>query len=138
VVNNLYTSSDADYACGPGVDIQMLIENNDFRNGGSAIKEHTGSPAPAWKSVGNSGTAAGIATSQGTVFTPPYTLSLKVAASEVEAKVRPAAGNTLTLDGSTGIVEGKAAAVPKAGKVRRAGEFPVRSRTVDAEGRTLP
>lgn len=138
VVNNLYTSSEADYACGPGVDIQMLIENNDFRNGGSAIKEHTGNPAPAWRSVGNIGTARDIATNKGTVFTPPYTLGLKLAASEVDAKVRPVAGNTLTLHGSTGIADGKAAALPEVRKVLRAGEFPVRSRTVNPQGRTLP
>jgi pectate lyase len=141
VVNNLYTSSDADYACGPGVDIQMLIENNDFRNGGSAIQEHGGSPAPAWKSVGNIGTAKNIASNQGTVFAPPYSLSLKLAASEVEAKVRPDAGNGLILDAATGIANGAAALpkadLPKTDKGRRAGEFPVRSRTVDSEGRTL-
>jgi pectate lyase len=137
VVNNLYTSSDADYACGPGVDIQMLIENNDFRNGGPAIKEHGGSPAPAWKSVGNIGTARDIATNKGTVFTPPYTLSLKLTAAEVNAKVRPAAGNTLTLGGTTGLAEEKAESIPKSNRVLRTGEFPVDSRTVNSQGRTL-
>jgi pectate lyase len=138
VVNNLYTSSEANYACGPGVDIQMLIESNDFRNAGAAIKAYGGSPPPAWKSAGNIGTAKDIATNQGTVFTPPYTLSLKLAASEVDSKVRPAAGNTLALDAATGIAPGKAAAIPEAGKGLRTGEFSVRSRTVDSEGRTLP
>lgn len=97
VVNNLYTSTAADYACGPGVDIQMLIENNVFKNSGYAIEKFDGTPAPAWKSVGNIGSAKDISTSQGTVFTPPYSLSEKMAASEVESKVKPVAGNTLTL-----------------------------------------
>ena len=97
VVNNLYTSREASYACGPGVDIQMLIENNVFNNSGSAIKIYDGSPAPAFKSVGNIGTATNIEWNQGTVFTPPYTLSLLVDASEVDSMVRPAAGNTMKL-----------------------------------------
>lgn len=97
VVNNLYTSKNASYACGPGVDIQMLIENNLFNNGGKAIEVFDGNPKPAFKSVGNMGTAKNINMNQGTVFTPPYTLSLKMEASEVESKVKPVAGNTLTL-----------------------------------------
>jgi pectate lyase len=97
VINNLYTSKDASYACGPGVEIQMLIENNVFNNGGNAIEIFDGSPAPAFKSIGNIGTAKGIDMNQGTVFTPPYTLTLKMNASEVESKVKPSAGNTLTL-----------------------------------------
>ncbi|MBN1306308.1 MAG: hypothetical protein JXA18_00220 [Chitinispirillaceae bacterium] len=97
VVNNLYTSSEASYACGPGVDIQMLIENNVFNNTGSAIQIFDGSPAPAFKSIGNIGSARNIELNQGTVFTPPYTLSLLVDASEVDSMVRPAAGNTMTL-----------------------------------------
>lgn len=97
VVNNLYTSKNASYACGPGVDIQMLIENNLFNNGGKAIDVFDGNPKPAFKSVGNMGTASNINMNQGTVFTPPYTLSLKMEASEVEAKVKAEAGNTLTL-----------------------------------------
>ncbi|HEX2955875.1 MAG TPA: hypothetical protein VHO70_03555 [Chitinispirillaceae bacterium] len=97
VINNLYTSAEASYACGPGVDIQMLIENNVFKNGGSAIEIFDGTPKPAFKSVGNTGTAKNINLNQGTVFTPPYTLSLKMNANEVESKVKPSAGNTLTL-----------------------------------------
>jgi len=97
VVNNLYTSTAADYACGPGVDIQMLIENNVFKNSGYAIEPFDGTPAPAYKSVGNIRTAKDISKSSGTVFTPPYTLSQKMSASEVEAKVKPEAGNTMTL-----------------------------------------
>lgn len=98
VFNNLYTSKDASYACGPGVDIQMLIENNDFSISGKAIEIFDGTPKPAFKSVGNIGTAKNIDMNQGAVFTPPYTLSLKMNASEVEAKVKPAAGNTLKLE----------------------------------------
>jgi pectate lyase len=97
VVNNLYTSREASYACGPGVDIQMLIENNVFNNSGSAIQIFDGTPAPAFKSTGNIGSAKNIEWNQGTVFTPPYTLSLLVDASKVDSIVRPAAGNTLTL-----------------------------------------
>jgi len=138
VVNNLYTSADANYACGPGVDIQMLIENNDFENAGAAIKLYDGTPAPAWKSIGNIGSAKDIATNQGTVFAPPYALSLKLAASEVDAKVRPAAGNTLTLDGVSGV--NRAIGQAAAGKQARpagAGVFSVRSRTIDSEGRRM-
>lgn len=139
VVNNLYTSADADYACGPGVDIQMLIENNDFRNSGYAIQTQGGeSPPPAWKSVGNIGTAKDIATGQGTVFTPPYALSLKLAASEVEGRIRPGAGNTLALEASTAIAPGKGRAIPKEAKAPKAGAFPARYRMVDSRGRTIP
>lgn len=101
VVNNLYTSSQASYACGPGVEIQMLIENNLFNNSGSAIETFDGTPAPAFKSIGNIGTAKNINMNQGSVFTPPYTLSLKMDASEVQSKVKPSAGNTLTLDATS-------------------------------------
>jgi pectate lyase len=97
VVNNLYTSREASYACGPGVDIQMLIEKNVFNNSGSAIQIFDGTPAPAFKSAGNIGSARNIELSQGTVFTPPYTLSLFMDASDVDSMVRPAAGNTMTL-----------------------------------------
>ena len=135
VVNNLYTSSAASYACGPGVDIQMLIENNNFKNAGNAIKAYDGSPAPAWKSVGNIGSAKNIASNQGSVFTPPYTLSLKMEASEVEARVRPEAGNTLTLGTTTAL--GGAKAARKAKAAGRPGQYSVRSRLVDSEGRTV-
>ena len=140
VVNNLYTSADASYACGPGVDIQMLIENNNFKNAGYAIKPIDGSPAPAWKSVGNIGSAKDMASNQGSVFTPPYALSLKLAATEVEAKVRPAAGNTLTLDaGNTALPRDVGPAKAGPGKKGlRAGRFPARSRVVDSQGRSLP
>ncbi|MEO7426314.1 MAG: hypothetical protein ABI036_14085 [Fibrobacteria bacterium] len=97
VVNNLYTSGATNYVCGPGVDIQMLIENNNMKTQGTAIKPFEGTPAPAYKSIGNIGTAKDIGISSGTVFTPPYTLTLKMAAADVEAKVRPGAGNTMTL-----------------------------------------
>ncbi len=100
VINNLYTSREASYACGPGVDIQMLIEHNVFNCSGSAINIFDGSPSPAFKSVGNIGTAKNISMNQGSVFTPPYVLSLKMEASEVESAVQPSAGATLTL-GST-------------------------------------
>lgn len=82
----------------------MLIENNLFNNSGKAIELFDGTPAPAFKSIGNSGTASNINSNQGSVFTPPYTLSLKMNASEVESKVKPSAGNTLTL-GTTGTSE---------------------------------
>lgn len=97
VINNLYTSSDASYACGPGVEMQMLIENNVFKNSGNAISIFDGTPKPAFKSVGNIGSAKNINLNQGDVFTPPYALTLKMNASEVESNVKPAAGNTLTL-----------------------------------------
>lgn len=98
VINNLYTSRDASYAIGPGVGIEMLIENNLFNCTGSVITVFDGSPAPAFVSVGNSGTASKVNTSQGTVFTPPYALSLKMDASLVEDEIRPKAGNTQNLD----------------------------------------
>jgi pectate lyase len=145
VVNNLYTSTAANYACGPGVEIQMLIENNQFKNAGYAIKPFDGSPAPAWKSVGNAGSAKDIATGQGSVFTPPYTLSLKLAAAQVEAKVKPEAGNTLTLDASTALggpsrggAFPAAAAAAAADKAIRPGVYSSRSRLSDSRGRTLP
>jgi pectate lyase len=141
VVNNLYTSTAANYACGPGVDIQMLIENNNFKNAGYAIKLFDGSPAPAWKSVGNIGSAKDIATNQGSVFAPPYTLSLKLAASEVEAKVRPAAGNTLTLDASTALegvlLTGARASTSAKAKSLRPGIYSLDTRRVDSRGRSL-
>ncbi len=141
VVNNLYTSTAANYACGPGVEIQMLIENNQFKNAGYAIKPFDGSPAPSWKSVGNAGSAKDIATGQGSVFTPPYTLVLKLAASEVEAKVKPEAGNTLTLDVASALVgdagNGGFSSARTAAKSPRPGTYSVRSRKVDSQGRSL-
>jgi pectate lyase len=141
VVNNLYTSTAANYACGPGVQIQMLIENNQFKNAGYAIKPFDGAPAPAWKSVGNQGSAKDIATSQGSVFAPPYALTLKLAASEVEAKIKPAAGNTLRLDAATALAGGRETAVSSRvraeGRTFRAGIYPVRSRRIDSQGRSL-
>jgi pectate lyase len=142
VVNNLYTSTATNYACGPGVDIQMLIENNAFKNAGTAIKEFTGTPAAAWKSVGNIGTAKDISTNKGTVFTPPYTLSQKMPASEVEAKVRPAAGNTLTLN-TTSVAPRQAPHVPYVAAsgpgwtLHNPGTLAVEFRVVDAAGREL-
>lgn len=147
VVNNLYTSSATNYICGPGVDIQMLIENNNMKTSGTAIKPFDGTPAPAFKSVGNIGTAKDMGLSQGTVFTPPYTLSQKWAASEVEAKVKPAAGNTLTL------AAGEVTRVEPTGKVRLAplsrearsdfrfslpGILSSRIEAVDSKGRAVP
>jgi pectate lyase len=144
VVNNLYTSADANYACGPGVEIQMLIENNDFRNAGYAIKKFDGSPAPAWKSAGNIGSAKDIATGQGPVFTPPYALSLRLAASEVDAKVRPAAGNKLTLDAEPTALfppespPGRPSPerTPFGWRLRNPGLAPLGYRFYDARGRT--
>lgn len=143
VVNNLYTSTAGNYACGPGVDIQMLIENNVFKNAGTALKEFAGTPAAAWKSVGNIGTASNMGTNKGTVFTPPYTLRQKLSASEVEAKVRPAAGNTLTLN-TTSVSPRVAArhapylAPSGAGwRLHNPGASGVEFRVVDANGREV-
>jgi len=144
VMNNLYTSSAADYACGPGVDIQMLIEQNVFKNSGNAIQVSDGTPAPAWKTVGNIGTAKNMSSNQGTVFTPPYTLSEKMAASAVEAKVKPAAGNTMTL-GSTGIdVRGahayeapRVVATPEGWTLRNPGKSAILFDVVDVSGASL-
>lgn len=143
VVNNLYTSSATNYACGPGVDIQMLIENNVFKSAGTAIKEFAGTPAAAWKSVGNIGSANDMATNKGSVFTPPYTLSQKLSASEVEAKIKPAAGNTLTL-GTTSVPPRVAtrhtpyASPSGAGwSLHNPGALAVEFRVVDANGRAV-
>lgn len=148
VVNNLYTSGAANYLCGPGVDIQMLIENNAMKTSGTAIKPFEGSPAPAWKSIGNIGTAKDMATNRGSVFSPPYTLTGKMAAADVDAKVRPAAGNTLTLaTGPTGI-SGKAgiaaaargnpdpfvSASPEGWRLQIPGSTPLRYELIDAKG----
>lgn len=143
VVNNLYTSSATNYACGPGVDIQMLIENNVFKNAGTALKEFTGTPAAAWKSVGNIGSASNMGTNKGTVFTPPYTLSQKLSASEVEAKIRPAAGNTLTLNTtsvSPRVAAHRAPYVAPSGAgwtLHNPGASGVEFRVVDADGRAV-
>jgi pectate lyase len=143
VVNNLYTSTAADYACGPGVDIQMLIENNNFKNSGYAIEPFDGTPAPAYKSTGNIGTAKDISKSSGTVFTPPYTLSEKMDASAVEGKVKPAAGNTMTL-GTTSVAPATAARqapfVAPSGSgwtLHNASALAVTFRVVGADGRSV-
>lgn len=145
VVNNLYTSTAADYACGPGVDIQMLIEQNVFKNSGYAVEKFDGTPAPAWKATGNIGTAKDMNTSQGTVFTPPYTLTQKMAASAVEAAVKPAAGNTMTLSSSTGVdaatLRGPEAprlvASPSGWLLRNPSMTPLRFDMLDLSGRVL-
>ncbi len=94
VVNNLYTSQNTSYACGPGFKMQMLIENNVFKCNGNGISDAGGG---AWKTVGNTGSAKNIQTSKGSVFTPPYKLSKIVSASEVETMVKNGAGATMTL-----------------------------------------
>lgn len=146
VVNNLYTSTAADYACGPGVDIQMRIEQNVFKNSGYAIEKFDGTPAPAWKATGNIGTAKDMNTSQGTVFTPPYTLSQKMAASAVEAAVKPAAGNTMTLSttpsgvGSMGVRNPHApylAGSPSGWRLRNPDMSPLRFDLIDISGRSV-
>lgn len=96
VLNNLYTSQAAGYACGPGKNMQMLIEKNVFKCTGTAVKS-MGSNS-AWKTVGNIGTTGGLDSDKGTVFTPPYENMPLMDASEVEAAVRERAGNTLTLE----------------------------------------
>ena len=81
----------------------MLIENNVFNNSGKAYLKDGGD----YKLIGNIGTNKHITGSQGNVFTPPYKLSLKMEASEVEARVRAEAGNTLKLEETTILKKGK-------------------------------
>ena len=95
VLNNLYTSKRTKYCCGAGHQMKMLIEKNAFLCGGIAVRS-IGKPPFNWKCVDNIGTARGINKSNGDGFVPPYTIK-KFEASEVEAKVRAAAGNTMTL-----------------------------------------
>jgi len=111
VINNLYTSKVSKGACASGYLMEMLIENNVFNNKGGAIGG-IGKKPNSWKTIGNIGSAPNIDSDQGSVFTPPYTLSLKMDASEVEEKVRAGAGNTLTL-GATDVHDVNAAAITK-------------------------
>lgn len=91
---------------------------------------------------GNAGSTKDIATGQGSVFAPPYALSLKLAASEVEAKIKPVAGNTPTLDAATAVggasSGGSLAGKDAAAKAIRPGVYPSRSPLSDSRGRALP
>ena len=111
VVNNLYTSQDMSYACGPGHKMQMLIEKNVFNCNGSPVKTQGKGPY-AWKTVGNIGSKKPGDKTVGTVFTPPYKLSEEMDASQVESKVKASAGNTLRL-GKTNIKNRNSIAITK-------------------------
>ena len=111
VVNNLYTSQKCSYACGPGYKMQMLIEHNVFNLKCKAISP-TGKTPHAWKTIGNIGSSKPKEETKGSVFTPPYTLSGKMAASQVESKVKAGAGPTMSL-GKTGISYASKPAVKK-------------------------
>jgi hypothetical protein len=64
------------------------VENNVYNCSGTAFLPDGGS----YKLVGNIGTNKHITGNKGTVFTPPYKMSLRMEASEVEARVRAETG----------------------------------------------
>lgn len=100
MVNNYHSSQDTSYVAGPGVDAQFLVENCFYEiNSGRPAFSSFGDSA-AWKGVGNEGNAEGLNSSQGTVFTPPYTYT-KLPASQVKAAVTDSdcgAGNSCTFE----------------------------------------
>lgn len=105
VFNNFYkTERTEGYLIGPGVEIQLLIENNMAVE--SPIKPFINTTAEwvkedAYRATGNQGTAGGsLNMSKGNVFDAPYAYDL-IAASEVEKVVTHAncgAGNTCVLE----------------------------------------
>ncbi|MBN2344031.1 MAG: carbohydrate-binding protein [Deltaproteobacteria bacterium] len=96
--NNYHSSQDTSYVAGPGVEAQFLVENcfYEINSGRPAFNSYDASAA--WRGVGNEGNAEGMNSSQGSVFTPPYSYTL-IPASHVKAAVTAAdggAGNTCT------------------------------------------
>lgn len=100
IVECLYSSSATSVCVGLGYEANVCVERTVFRNISKSIyKQHV-------KDADHQGLielrdclfpGSTTATSNGTSFTPPYTLSTPTAASEVEAKVRAEAGATLSI-----------------------------------------
>ena len=100
IVECLYSSSATSVCVGLGYEANVCVERTVFRNISKSIyKQHV-------KDADHQGLielrdclfpGSTTATSNGTSFTPPYTLSTPTAASEVEAKVRAEAGATLNI-----------------------------------------
>jgi pectate lyase len=103
VFNSYYDSQRSDYLIGPGVQAQMVIENNlsAVNPEGVWINDGFDDGTSAYVATGNEGTAAGpLNRTKGTgVFSVPYPYEL-IAASEVEAVVASptcGAGSSVTL-----------------------------------------
>jgi pectate lyase len=89
VFNNYYSTDRSDgYVIGPGVEIQMVIENNlmEVPSVLQALTDSFEDATTAYVATGNEGTAQGLNKKKGTVFSVPYQYKL-VSASEVKALV---------------------------------------------------
>ncbi|MGC4064458.1 MAG: hypothetical protein QM784_07405 [Polyangiaceae bacterium] len=94
---NNYHATGGSQIHGVGKDLALIAENCVYHEN-RAIWTDMGSPR-GWKGIGNEGTATGMNTSTGTVFTIPYAYT-PLAASKVVAAVTSAncgAGNTCKL-----------------------------------------
>ncbi len=79
VFNNYYSTDRTDgYLIGPGVEIEMVVENN-LMEVGSSLEAFTDSfedETTAYRATGNEGTARGLNKEKGSVFAVPYPYDL--------------------------------------------------------------
>ena len=99
IVNNLTTSTEADYCITVGGYARVLIEDNVFIGVKDPILDGGGKGLERNNLYQNT---TGNKTTSGGAFTPPYTLTITPVA-QVESKVRAGAGATLKWSGPTGI-----------------------------------
>lgn len=104
VLNNLYTSQDADYGIAPGVHANIRAEKNIFIDIPEALNAtfYNSSDDAVLEEVGNvfKGTTTGKVGKMGTrpAFTPPYPYTADTPDDAMEASIRAGAGATLTLE----------------------------------------
>jgi hypothetical protein len=99
IVNNLTTSTEADYCITVGGYARVLIEDNVFIGVKDPILDGGGKGLERDNLYQNT---TGNKTTSGGAFTPPYTLTITPVA-QVESKVRAGAGATLKWSAVTGL-----------------------------------
>jgi pectate lyase len=99
IVNNLTTSTEADYCITVGGYARVLIEDNVFIGVKDPIMDGGGKGLERGNLYQNT---SGSKTTSGGAFTPPYALTITPVA-QVESKVRAGAGATLKWSGPTAI-----------------------------------
>jgi pectate lyase len=102
VYNNYYNTDRSDgYVIGPGVEIQMIVENNqmDVPSVLEAFTDSFEDETTAYRATGNEGTAMGLNKEKGSVFQVPYDYALLPTAQVKGVVTAPSggAGNTVTL-----------------------------------------
>lgn len=100
IVECLYSSSVTSRCIGLGYEANVCVERSVFRSIKQVYKDYVGSDSSHQGSISFADClfpSSTSATSLGTAFTPPYTLTAPLKAAEVEAKVRAEAGATLSI-----------------------------------------